>query len=93
MQIQVLDVRDTRGQSLTTAVRALVHSRHGYRCPPIVLLRCHDCMFSLILTQGVPCCDACTVHAMQAAWYARVGMRVDIHADDEACEICVRSSG
>ena len=43
-------------------------------------------MLSRILTQGVPFCDACTVHAMQAAWHVRVGMRVDIHAD-EACEI------
>ena len=34
----------------------------------------------------VPFCDACTVYAMQAAWHVRVGMRVDIHAD-EACEI------
>ena len=43
-------------------------------------------MLSLILTHAVPSLYARTVHTMQAAWHVRVGMRVDIHAD-EACEI------
>ena len=85
--------RDTRGLHLTTAVRALVHSCHGHRRPPTTLLRRADLMLSLILTHAVPSLYACTVHTMQAAWHVRVGMRVDIHAD-EACEIyaCFRAA-
>ena len=86
MQIQVLrvllDARDTRGQSLTTAVRLCGHPRcalglapHGYRRDGYAhaWCLCHFVMHAQ--------CTRC-----MAAWHVRVGMRVDIHAD-EACEI------